>query len=209
LPEKKAYKRQNKNGIKGIDLNIISYQYFDGVDLFAIPGVSHSTILTLMSEIGPEGLKKFSSAKKFASWLRLAPNNKISVARILSNRIPKGSNRLKIALRNAANAVGNLKDSDLGKFFKKIAFRKGRQAAITATARKIAVIVWNMITKKEKYNPTNEYVFLDQKRRAIVQLRKKIAKFGLNPDELGLFSRPEYAWKYAKRTTDNQGLSER
>jgi len=209
LPEKKAYKRQNKNGIRGIDLNIISYQYFDGVDLFAIPGVSHSTILTLMSEIGPEGLKKFSSAKKFASWLRLAPNNKISGGRTLSNRIPKGSNRLKIALRNAANAVGNLKDSDLGKFFKKIAYRKGRQAAITATARKIAVIVWNMITKKEKYNPTNEYVFLDQKRRAIVQLRRKIAKFGLNPDDLGLFSRPEYAWNYAKRTAGNQGFSER
>ena len=209
LPEQKAYKRQNKNGITGIDLNIISYQYFDGVDLFAITGVSHSTILTLMSEIGPEGLKKFSSAKKFASWLRLAPNNKISGGRTLSNRIPKGSNRLKIALRNAANAVGNLKDSDLGKFFKKIAYRKGRQAAITATARKIAVIVWSMITKKEKYNPTNKYVFLDQKRRAIVQLRKKIAKFGLNPDDLGLFSRPEYAANYGKRTAGNQGFSER
>ena len=50
-----------------------------------------------------------------------------------------------------AKAVGNLKDSDLGKFFKKIAFRKGRQAAITATARKIAVIIWNMITKKQAY----------------------------------------------------------
>ena len=124
LPEKKPYKRQNKNGIKGVDLNIIAYQYFDGVDLMAILGVSHSTVLTFMSEIGPEGLQKFSSAKKFASWLRLAPNNKMSGGRILSNRIPKGSNRLKIALRNAANAVGNLKDSDLGKFFKKIAFRK-------------------------------------------------------------------------------------
>lgn len=153
LPKKKPYKRQNKNGIKGIDLNIIVYQYFDGVDLLAIPGVSHSTVLTFMSEIGPEGLKKFSSAKKFASWLRLAPNNKISGGRILSNRIPKGSNRLKIALRNAANAVGNLKDSDLGKFFKKIAFRKGRQAAITATARKLAVILWNRITKKNNTSP--------------------------------------------------------
>ena len=45
LPKKKPYKRQNKNGIKGIDLNIIAYQYFDGVDLLAIPGVSHSTVL--------------------------------------------------------------------------------------------------------------------------------------------------------------------
>jgi hypothetical protein len=209
LPEKKTYKRQNKNGIKGIDLNIISYQYFEGVDLLAIPGVSHSTVLTFMSEIGPKGLKKFSSAKKFSSWLRLAPNNKISGGRTLSNRIPKGSNRLKIALRNAANAVGNLKDSDLGKFFKKIAFRKGRHAAITATARKIAVILWNMITKKEPYKPTNQYIFLDQKRRAIAQLRKKISKFGIDPNELGIFSTDKYRLAYEKRTSDNQGLSER
>lgn len=204
LPSKKPYKRQNKNGIKGVDLNIISYQYFDGVDLLAIPGVSHSTVLTFMSEIGPEGLKKFSSAKKFASWLRLAPNNKISGGRTLSNRIPKGSNRLKIALRNAANAVGNLKDSDLGKFFKKIAFRKGRQAAITATARKLAVILWNMITKKEQYQPKNEYIFLDEKRRAIAQLRKKISKFGIDPNELGIFTRERYRHAYEKRTTGNQ-----
>jgi len=204
LPSKKPYKRQNKNGIKGVDLNVVAYQYFDGVDLLAIPGVSHSTVLTFMSEIGPEGLKKFSTAKKFASWLRLAPNNKISGGRVLSNRIPKGSNRLKIALRNAANAAGNLKDSDLGKFFKKIAFRKGRQAAITATARKLAVILWNMITKKVQYEPKNPYIFLDEKRRAIAQMRKKISKLGINPNELGIFTRPSYKLAYEKRISDNQ-----
>lgn len=204
LPTKKPYKRQNKNGIKGIDLNIIAYQYFDGVDLLAIPGVSHSTVLTFMSEIGPEGLKKFSSAKKIASWLRLAPNNKISGGRVLSNRIPKGSNRLKIALRNAANSVGNLKDSDLGKFFKKIAFRKGRQAAITATARKLTVILWNIITNKVQYLPKNPYVFLDEKRRAIAQMRKKISKLGINPNELGIFTRPRYKIAYKKNVSDNQ-----
>ena len=145
-PEAKPFKRNNKNSINGLDLNKVAFQYFEGVDLYQIPGVSHSTILSIMSEIGPEGFTKFPTAKHFASWLRLAPNNKISGGQTLSNRIPKGSGRLKIALRNAANAVGNLKESDLGKFFKKIAFKKGRQAAITATARKIAVIIWNNLS---------------------------------------------------------------
>lgn len=99
IPENKYFKRKNKNTIKGIDLNIVSYQYFNGVDLLAIPGVSHSTVLTLMSEIGPEGFKKFPTAQHFTSWLKLAPNNKISGGRILSNRIPQGSNRLKIMLQ--------------------------------------------------------------------------------------------------------------
>lgn len=125
IPDTKYFKRQNKNAIQGIDLNIVSYQSFDGVDLLSIPGVSHSTVLTLMSEIGPEGFTKFLTAQHFASWLKLAPNNKISDGRVLSNRIPQGSNRLKIAPHNAANVVGNLKDADLAKFFKEIAFKKG------------------------------------------------------------------------------------
>ena len=94
----KTHKRVNKNAVKGIDLNQASYQYFGGVDLMKIEGLSHATILTIMSEVGPEGFIKFKSAKDFASWLRLAPNNKISGGKVLSSRTPKGSNRLKIAL---------------------------------------------------------------------------------------------------------------
>ena len=205
IPDNKYFKRQNKNAITGIDLNIASYQYFDGVDLLAIPGVSHSTVLTLMSEIGPEGFHKFPTAQHFASWLKLAPNNKISGGRILSNRIPQGSNRLKIALRNAANAVGNLKDTDLAKFFRKIAFKKGRQTAINATARKIAVILWNMITKKQPYMPKNNYLFLDQKRRIVSKMRKQIADLGINPDDLG-FSRANRDKIAAQMTSHNQSL---
>ena len=93
--------------------NQAAYQYFNGVDLMKIEGLSHSTVLTIMSEVGPEGFPKFLSSKQFTSWLRLAPNNKISGGKILSNKIPKGSNRLKIALRHAANAIGNLKETHL------------------------------------------------------------------------------------------------
>ena len=98
----------------------------------------------------------------FQCWLRLAPNNKISGGKLLSSKTPKGSNRLKIALRNAANAIGNLKDTHLSDFFKRVAFKKGRTVAVSATARKLAVIIWNMIVKKTPYLPPKEYLFLDQ-----------------------------------------------
>ena len=146
---KKIRKRINKNTPKNMDINLMAYQYFEGVDQFAIEGVSHSTVLSLMSEVGLEGLKKFPTAKQFTSWLRLAPNNKISGGKVLSHKVPKGSSRLKIALRNAANAVGNLKDTSLSNFFKRINFRKGRVSAISATARKLATIIYNMVIKKQ------------------------------------------------------------
>ena len=106
---------------------------------------------------------------------------------MLSSRIPKGSNRLKIALRNAANAIGNLKDTALSNFFNRIAYRKGRPAAISATARKLAIIIWNMIVKVVPYKPQNDYEFLDQKRKRKVQeMKKLIHKFDININDLGL-----------------------
>ena len=183
----KPYKRINKNAPKIKNLNQVAFQYFDGVDLLAIEGVSHSTVVSIMSEIGPEGFQKFESAKQFASWLRLAPNNKISGGKVLSHRVPKGSNRLKIALRQAANSIGNLKDTHLSDFFRRVAFRKGKQAAVSATARKLAVIIWNMVMKKQAYSPPTQYLFLDQKRKLklVTRIKKNIAKFDLKPEDFG------------------------
>jgi len=187
--EAKPHKRVNKNTPKGIDLNLKAYQMFEGTDLMAIEGMSFSTVLALMSEVGIEGIKKFKTGKHFASWLRLAPNNKVSGGKVLSSRVPKGSNRLKIALRNAANAIGNLKDSTpLRDFFHRISFRKGRVSAISATARKLAVIIWNMVVKGVPYINPEGYLFLDQKRKLglVKRIKKQIDKFGLTNEDLGL-----------------------
>jgi transposase len=189
--DKKSHKRINKNTPKNIDLNMVGYQYFEGVDLMAIEGFSHGTILTLISEVGLEGIKKFQTAKQFASWLRLAPNNKKTGGKIISSKVPKGSNRLKIALRNAANAIGNLKDSTpLRDFFQRINFKKGRVSAISATARKLAVIIWNMVTKSQAYINPEGYLFLDQKRKLglVKRIQKQIIKFGLTKDDLEIVS---------------------
>ena len=184
----KPYKRINKNAPEIKNFNQVAFQYFGGIDLMAIEGVSHGTVLAIMSEIGQNGFDKFPSSKEFVSWLRLAPNNKISGGKVLSNRIPKGSNRLKIALRQAANAIGNLKDTHLSDFFKRVAFRKGRQAAVSATARKLGVIIWTMVTKKVPYNPPTEYLFLDQKRKMGMakRIKKQMAKFDIKPEEIGI-----------------------
>lgn len=183
----KPYKRQNKNAISIKNFNQIAFQYFGGVDLMSIEGLSHATVLSIMSEIGPDGFYKFGTSKQFVSWARLAPNNKISGGKVLSSRIPKGSNRLKIALRQAANAIGNLKDTHLSDFFKRVAFRKGRQAAVSATARKLGVIIWTMVTKQVPYVPPQEYLFLDQKRKLkmVSRIKKNIVKFDLKPEDVG------------------------
>jgi transposase len=186
--EPKQHKRINKNTPKNIDINLKSYQMFKGVDILAIEGLSHNTVLSIISEIGLEGFKKFKTAKQFTSWLRLAPNNKISGGKVLSSKVGKGSSRLKIALRNAANSIGNLKDSTpLRDFFVRINFRKGRVSAITATARKLAIIIWNMVVKGVQYVNPEGYLYLYQKRKLGLskRIRKQIDKFGLTMEDLG------------------------
>jgi len=75
----------------------------------------------------------------------------------------------------------------LNDFFRRINYKKGRATAVSATARKLAVIIWNMLTKTEQYKPPTEYLFLDQKRKMKLgnRIKKNIAKFDLKPEDVG------------------------
>lgn len=167
------------------DLSWLSYKYY-GVDLFAIEGVSVSTVMTLIAEIG-QGIGKFQTSKQFTSFLRLAPNNRVSGGKVISSRTPKGGNRFALALRNAANTIDRKKEGNLTAFFKRVAYKKGRGAAITATARKLAVIIWNMISKKEEYQPLENHVYKALiKQKTIAYINKKMKKIGIVTAELSV-----------------------
>lgn len=176
------YKNRAKNAIR-FDIVKLSYQCF-GTDLFAVSGISHNTVLCLMTNLGKD-IHKFPTAKSFASWLRLVPNNKISGGKVISSRTPRGKSTIANTLRQVANSIGNLKDHDLTPFFKRIAYRKGRVAAITATARKLAVILWNMITKVQPYRKA-EICQNNEKLRRIQlhNVRKRIHALDLSHEEM-------------------------
>jgi len=96
----------------------------------------------------------------------------------------KGRSRLAIALRQAANTIGNIvKKGSLHQFFKRIAYRKGTLAAIIATARKLAVIIYNMFTKKEVYIDQTDY--LNKVRMTQLKyMQKKVDQLKVAPEEL-------------------------
>jgi transposase len=176
-------KRVTKNQL-GLDLQTLSYQLTEGVDLSAIDGVNTGTILTLLAEVGTE-LSQFPSARHFASWLRLAPNRKVSGGKVLSHRTPPHKNRLADAFKHAANAIGNMKKGALAAFFQRIAYKKGRLAAVTATARKLAVIVWQMLTKKQVFTYLGQTAYQAKVRgQQVKHLQRKIKKLGIRPEEL-------------------------
>lgn len=181
--ELKSITKKNRKHAPAFNVSKIAYQYF-GTDLFAIRGISHTTVLCLLTNMGHD-IHKFSSAKSFAAWLRLVPNNKVSGGKIIGSSTAKGRNYIAVALRQAANSIGNQKDHDLTPFFKRIAFRKGRIAAVTATARKLAIIIWNMITKVQPYKK-HEIIINNEKQKTnhLRQIEKRIIALGLNGSEL-------------------------
>ena len=183
-----AKKQQKGKHARSAKLSEHSYKIY-GVDLMAINGIGPGVMLTILSELG-FSIHQFETAKQFCSWLRLSPNNKISGGKVLSSRTEKTKSSLSKAFKDAANAVGlSKKDDSLCLFFRKIAFKKGRGAAIKATARKIALIVYKMINTKQEYKPLNNEEYMNiQRQRKIKNLQKDIKKYKISIIDLQTLS---------------------
>lgn len=155
-----------------------------GVDLMEVEGIGRDVLLTIISEAGFD-VSQFPSSKHYTSWLALSPNRRITGGKVKSSHTQKRKNRLSEAYRNAANVVGNTSNTYLSEFFKRIAYTKGRAEAITATARKLAVIVYNMLKKKEAYKPIDNRKHAKQSlERKILKIKKEVKTLGLNPSDL-------------------------
>jgi transposase len=123
-----------------------------GVDLTKIPGLGVESVQTLLGEVGPD-FTKFSSASAFACLLTLCPNNKVSGGKILSSKTRKTSSRVATTLRMAAQSLHHSK-SALGNFYRRMRSRLGAPKAITATAHKIARIIFHIVTTGQDFDET-------------------------------------------------------
>ena len=120
-----------------------------GVDLTLIDGIEVGTALVILAEIGVD-VTRFPTEKHFASWLRLCPPQNESNNTKRRRRHRKGTNRVTIALRLAARAVGKTM-TPLGLFYRRIRSRIGGRGAVKATAHKLACLVYRMLKYGQEY----------------------------------------------------------
>jgi transposase len=152
--------------------------YVVGLDLTEIEGISELTALTLISEIGP-GVSRFATVKKFCSWLGLCPNWKKTGGRVKSSRTRRGVNRAALALRVAAQSLHHSQGA-LGGFLRRMKGRLGAQAAVTATAHKLARIVYLALKHGLTYvRQSQEEYEAQMKEKQIKALRRKARQLGL------------------------------
>ena len=149
-----------------------------GVDLTQIHGVGPYLALKLVGECGTN-LTAWPSAKHFTSWLALAPHNRISGGTVLSSRTRRTSNRVAALLRLAAVTVGRT-DTALGAFYRRLSGRVGKAKAVTATARKIAVLFYNTLRHGMAYaDPGASYYEERYKQRVLTNLHRRAKALGL------------------------------
>lgn len=121
-----------------------------GVDLTRLDGVNEATAQLIVSEVGLDVCKKWPTEAQFTSWLGLCPNNEISGGKVLRRGTRKVVNRVAKALRMCAQSLFNSK-SALGAYARRLRARCDSRIAITATAHKLARLIYRMLKYGEEY----------------------------------------------------------
>ncbi|MGH7081555.1 MAG: IS110 family transposase [Acetobacteraceae bacterium] len=149
-----------------------------GVDLMTLDGFkSGHNVLNLISEIGTD-MSAWPTEKHFASWLNLCPGIKKTGGRRLSGRRPKKAIRAANILRLAAYSLVRAKCA-LGAYLRRMSSRLGKPKAITATAHKLARIVYRMLKYGKSYVDVGVAYYEQRYReRMLAGLKRRASEMG-------------------------------
>jgi transposase len=171
---KRASKHQPRFDIRGP-----LHRLTGGTDLSQIDSIGPQAALHLIGEIGTD-MTRWPTEKHFTSWLALAPSNKISGGRLLSSRTPPSANRAAVILRRCAMSLTKTSTA-LGAFYRRLAMRVGKAKALTATARKLAVLVYRVLSGNLDYHDPGADAYHQLNRtRELKSLRKRAKFFGFD-----------------------------
>ena len=176
LPARKEGRRCCDDQMLNQDMRAALYPKL-GVDLTAIEGIGVLTSLVILTEVGPD-LSLFPSEKHFASWLGLCPDQRISGGKVLSSRTRRVINRVSDALRMGAVSLER-SQSALGAFYRRMKAKLGAAEAVTATAHKLARLIYRLLKHGEAYvrqgmeNYENQY-----QNRKLSALKKSATSMG-------------------------------
>jgi len=178
LPPAKSRPKPSKHEPR-VELRAPLHRITGGADLSQIDGIGPYGALQLIAEIGTD-MSRWPTDKHFSAWLTLAPNNKISGKRLLSSKTQPSANRAAAVLRRAAMSLTR-SSTALGAYYRRLAYRLGPPKAITATARKLAVLVYRVLRGDLTYHDCGAAAYLELHRTRVINgLRRRAKELGLS-----------------------------
>ena len=176
LPPARSRRKKPRKNEPRFDVRTTLHQ-LNGVDISQIEGIGPYNALRLTSEIGTD-MSRWPTDRHFTSWLTLAPNNKISGGRLLSSKTQPSANRAAVVLRVAAMSIGRTQTA-LGAFYRRLAYRVGKSKAITATARKLAILVYRCLKGDFVYKDPGAAAYDARHRQSVLRrLRERAEGLG-------------------------------
>jgi transposase len=144
--------------------------------LQSMPGISKISAMCIIAEMGAD-MSAFENSGKITGWAGLRPRNDESAGKFKSKAITKGNKYLRAILVQVAWGASRTKGSYFKEKFSRLALRKSNKKAIIAIARKMLVIIWNMLNDSKPYNPTLVHIYDPVKvSRSIAYHQKEIEK---------------------------------
>lgn len=124
---------------------VLTYTMLPGID-FYLRDYQHRRV---------GDIERFADARKLTSWAGLVPSLRQSGSTSYMGKITKrGSKWLRwILVQAAQEAVIN--DDRLGRYYERVARRRGHHKAIVAVAREMLTIIYHMLRNKEEYRGKN------------------------------------------------------
>ncbi len=163
LPARSQKRRKNQ---PYFDLRAELYR-IAAVDLTRVDGIDAMTAFSVLSEIGFE-VSKFPTEDQFVSWLGLCPNNTITGGKVKRRGTKRVKNRAADALRVAAQSLSR-SQSYLGGIHRRFRAHLGPAEAITATAHKLARIIYRLLKFGEAYVDKGEQYLEKQHRNRMLK----------------------------------------
>jgi len=120
--------------------------------LCTIPGIQKLSAICILAELGGD-LKDFRNSAALVGWAGLRPRNDETAEKIKSRKIMHGNKYLRQILVEASWASARSNKSFLGKKYHQLAKRMKKQKALLAITRKLLVIIFNVLSKKEAFDP--------------------------------------------------------
>jgi len=178
LMPRKSRRNKTQGNEPAFNLRLYLYQWA-GVDLTRIDGLDALTVQKVLTETGVD-MSPWPTVKHFTSWLSLCPHNDKTGGKIIKSHTRKTQNRAAAALRMAAQSLARSK-SALGAYYRRMRAKLGGPQAITATAHKLARIIYAMLKNRTEYvDPGEDYYEEQARQRAIKSLERKARILGFD-----------------------------
>ena len=151
MEELELLEKQQSQCVKLLEESAMKHYAEEITLLCTIPGIQKLSAMCILAELGVD-MSVFFSAAAMVGWAGFRPRNDESAGKIRSRKIMPGNKYLRKMLIQIGWAAALSNQSFLGKKYRQLSARMKSQKAVVAIARKLLVIIFNVLSTRQSFD---------------------------------------------------------